>query len=310
MDELMNNIQKAPDPEAQDHHVDPETEPDPGAEAQDAPESPEETVSEPNDQPQKEPVLDKNGKPKKSLGREILEWVLTIAAAVAIALVIRTLLFEPVSVDGRSMQDTLQDREIMFVTKPEYVFGGSPQRFDVVICHYPDRGMTNFVKRVVGLPGDTVAFTDGYLYVNGEKYDEPYINDAYRNGSFRNMDGVVVPAKGDKLSLDWDGSRLHLLLNGEAWLGSTITIDAVSKDNHKLSIDAGLVSYDGKELDESTLEAAVGTEFAVTEDYYFLCGDHRNNSNDSRYIGPVRRSMIRGHVRYVFWPLSDRRAVE
>ena len=132
-----------------------------------------------------EPKIDpKTGKPKKTFGREVLEWVVTIVAAVAIAFVVRTFLFEPVRVDGSSMYgtlvdgeimcDTLQDGEIMLVTKPEYLLG-DPQRFDVVICHYPNRGNTNFVKRVVGLPGDTVAVKDGYLYVNGEKYEEEYL---------------------------------------------------------------------------------------------------------------------------------------
>ncbi|MBR4082392.1 MAG: signal peptidase I [Clostridia bacterium] len=116
----------------------------------------------------------KPAKPKKSFGREVLEWVVTIIAAVAIAFVVRTFLFEPVRVDGNSMYGTLLNGEIMLVTKPEYLLG-DPERFDVVICHYPDRGNTNFVKRVVGLPGDTVAVKDGYLYVNGEKYEEEYL---------------------------------------------------------------------------------------------------------------------------------------
>ena len=100
--------------------------------------------------------------------------MVTIAAAVLIAFVIRTFLFEPVRVDGGSMLETLQDGEIMFVTKYDYLTSG-PERFDVVICHYPNRGSTNFVKRVVGLPGDTVEIRGGYLYVNGERYEEDYI---------------------------------------------------------------------------------------------------------------------------------------
>lgn len=128
--------------------------------------------------PEKEEVvveLDKNGKPKKTVKQEIIEWVVTILAAVAIALVIRTVLFEPVKVDGHSMDYTLADGEVMLVTKPEYIFG-QPQRFDIIICHYPDRGNTNFVKRIVGLPGDEVQIKmDGYLYVNGEKYEEEYL---------------------------------------------------------------------------------------------------------------------------------------
>lgn len=132
----------------------------------------------------------KKEKEKKTFWQELLEWVVTIVAALAIALVVRTFLFELVQVDGCSMNDTLQDGEIMFVTKTEYTtmwldigdkeifripIGGDPERFDVVICHYPGRGGTNFVKRVVGLPGDTVEIRDGYLYVNGVKYEEDYL---------------------------------------------------------------------------------------------------------------------------------------
>ena len=113
----------------------------------------------------------KKDKPKKSVGQEILEWIGTLALAVVIALAVRTWVFEPVKVDGRSMDATLVDGEVMFVTKFDYLFD-EPERFDVVICHYPNRGSTNFVKRVVGLPGDTVEVKDGYLYVNGEKYEE------------------------------------------------------------------------------------------------------------------------------------------
>lgn len=113
-------------------------------------------------------------KEKKPFWREVLEWIVTIIAAVAIAFVVRTFLFEPVRVDGNSMNYTLANGEIMLVTKPEYLLG-EPQRFDVVICHYPGRGNTNFVKRIVGLPGDKVAVLDGFLYVNGEKYEEEYI---------------------------------------------------------------------------------------------------------------------------------------
>ena len=62
----------------------------------------------------------------------------------------------------------------MFVTKLDY-WTGSPERFDIVICHYPGRGSTNFVKRIVGLPGDTVEVKGGYLYVNGDMYEEEYL---------------------------------------------------------------------------------------------------------------------------------------
>ncbi|HML45235.1 MAG TPA: signal peptidase I [Clostridia bacterium] len=113
-----------------------------------------------------EDLADKKG--KKSIGREILEWIVTLAVAVVLALTIRTFLFEPIRVDGSSMKNTLQDGEFMIVTKPEYLLG-DPQRFDVVICRYPDR-TENFVKRLVGLPGDTIGVA------NGEAQHEDYID--------------------------------------------------------------------------------------------------------------------------------------
>ena len=202
----------------------------------------------------------KQRKEEKTLIREILEWTLTIVAAIAVALPIRAFGFELVRVDGKSMDDTLANGEIMFVTKYDYastwlVFpwqddetkekaarittGGNPQRFDIVICRYPGRGDTNFVKRVVGLPGDTVEIRDGYLYINGEKQDEPYISDEYRKGRLNTFGPYSVP-----------------------------------------------------------------------EGEYFVMGDHRNNSNDSRMQGSLPRDMIIGHVRIVLYPFGEIRGIE
>lgn len=202
----------------------------------------------------------KKEKKKKSIKREILEWILTLVVAVLIALPIRAFIFELVRVDGGSMDNTLANGEIMFVTKYDYAStwlclpwqdartqeqakrittGGDPERFDVVICRYPGRGDTNFVKRIIGLPGDTIELRSGYLYINGEPYEEPYIDDAYRSG----------------------------------WLNTF-------------------------------------GPYTVPEGEYFVMGDHRNNSNDSRSQGPITRDMIIGHVRTVLFPFKKIRGIE
>ena len=106
--------------------------------------------------------------------REVLSWIELIAIAAGLAFLIHTFIFQPVRVDGPSMSYTLLDDEYMIVTKYDYWLG-EPERFDVVICRYPGRGRTNFVKRLVGLPGDTVSMLNGTIYVNGEAVDEPYI---------------------------------------------------------------------------------------------------------------------------------------
>ena len=111
----------------------------------------------------------KKQKVKKPLGMEILSWVLTILCALAAALLIRSFVFEPVRVDGESMDDTLADKEIMLVSKYDYsstwlcmpwqsdnasqqaarITFGNPKLLDVVICRYPARGAVNFVKMLV-----------------------------------------------------------------------------------------------------------------------------------------------------------------
>lgn len=205
-------------------------------------------------------MFKKKEKKKKSIKREILEWILTLVVAVLIALPIRAFVFELVRVDGGSMDNTLANGEIMFVTKYDYAStwlclpwqdaetqeqakrittGGEPERFDVVICRYPGRGGTNFVKRIVGLPGDTIELRNGYLYVNGELYEEPYIDDAYRTGRLNTFGPYTVP-----------------------------------------------------------------------EGEYFVMGDHRNNSNDSRSQGPITRDMIIGHVRTVLFPFNKIRGID
>ena len=157
---------------------------------------------------------EKKGKKKKTVAREISEWVLSFVVALLIALPFRAFAFEMVRVEGRSMDNTLAHGEIMLVSKLDYTSvwlsfpwqdksskekaaritaGGDPERFDVVICRYPGRGDTNFVKRVVGLPGDTVEIRCGYLYINNEKYDEPYIPDEYRSGYLNTYGPYTVP---------------------------------------------------------------------------------------------------------------------
>lgn len=179
---------------------------------------------------------------KTNVKKEILSWILTLGSAVLIALFIRTLLFEPIRVDGESMCDTLQNNEIMFVTKPEYILG-VPQRGDVVICKYPGR-TENFVKRLMGVPGDTIAVKNNTVYVNGEALSEPYLTEA------RNDDGF---------SMD------------------TMTLG---------------------------------------EDEFFVMGDNRDNSHDSRnYYGygkpaTLTRSQIVGHVRFVVFPFDKARGID
>ena len=187
----------------------------------------------------------KREKPKKSWKREVFEWVMVFVVAGVIAFVVRTFVFVPVMVDGQSMMNTLQDREFLIATKYDYLLG-DPERFDVVICHYPGRmrpGLLgigevqeDFVKRLVGLPGETIELRAGELYVNGEFVEQDFA----RTESVADFGPYTVP-----------------------------------------------------------------------EGHYFVMGDNRNNSKDSRstLVGALPREMIRGHVRAVVFPFSDAQIV-
>ena len=156
----------------------------------------EEMTETPVEQP--EEGKKKKEKKKKTVQQEIMSWVWTILAAVAIATFVRSAIAEPIRVDGTSMTNTLLDGEVVLVNKMVYgdtvlgkIFYGNtnhlPKRNDIVICRYPNRmegslhlgaslsfdHYTVFVKRVVGLPGDTVEIRNSVLYINGEAVPDP-----------------------------------------------------------------------------------------------------------------------------------------
>lgn len=184
----------------------------------------------------------KNEKKPTNWKKELVSWILTLAVAVAVALPVRAFIFEPIRVDGASMCDTLQDGEVMIVTKPEYLVG-DPERGDVIICKYPGR-KENFVKRVMGVPGDVISIISNVVYRNGEALDEPYLTPS------RNNDGFSM------------------------------------------------------------------APFTLEEGEYFVMGDNRDNSHDSRnyynYYTPaaITRDMIVGHVRWVVFPFDNMRGIE
>lgn len=177
---------------------------------------------------------------KKMIIKETISWILTLGSAVIIALCIRGFVFEPVIVDGNSMQDTLQDHELMFVTKFDYVFG-EPESGDVVICKYPE-STKNYVKRLIGLPGDTIEIKSNTVYRNGVALAETYLTPSRNDSPFyANMD-----------------------------------------------------------------------ERVLGPDEYFVMGDNRDNSRDSRSssVDTLTRNQIKGHVRFVFFPFDSIRAIE
>ena len=127
-------------------------------------------------------------KPKKSVKREIFEWLICFGVAFAVFGLVNTYAFAMIRVDGASMNETLKDGDRMFVTKWD-MRNGEPERLDVVICNYPQGGAYR-VKRVIALPGETVQIEGGTVYINGE----PLVEEAYiEHKSIRPFGPVTVP---------------------------------------------------------------------------------------------------------------------
>jgi signal peptidase I len=106
---------------------------------------------------------------------EAWEWIKALAIAVILAAVIRYFLFAPIVVDGLSMMPTLHDQNRMIVNKFSYQLG-EPDRFDIVVFHAPEE--KDYIKRVIGLPGDHVAYQNDVLYINGVPIEEPFLDGA------------------------------------------------------------------------------------------------------------------------------------
>lgn len=104
---------------------------------------------------------------------ESSDWLKIFIIALILALIIRKFFFSPIIVDGPSMQPTLYDRDQMIVNKFIY-YVKDPDRFDIVIFHASEE--KDFIKRVIGLPGEHVMVKDNILYINGEKVDQPFLH--------------------------------------------------------------------------------------------------------------------------------------
>lgn len=154
----------------------------------------------------------------------VKEWMPYILILLIVVL-IRSFLFTPIKVQGSSMQDTLEGDEIMILWKI-----GEIKRYDIVVADYMENGkkVDTLIKRVYGLPGETIKCEQGMIYVNDHKIDDEYATNT---------------------TLDFD----------------TVTLG---------------------------------------ENEYFLMGDNRRVSKDSRVIGPIHRSEIQGTTDFVLWPFS------
>ena len=212
------------------------------------------------------------------------ETIKIIFQAFLIALVIRTLFFQPFSIPSGSMKDTLLVGDFLFVSKFSYgyskhsfpfsfppfsgrIWAGAPERGDVAVFKLPADGKTDYIKRVIGLPGDTVQVQQGLLYINGTPVERTRIEDYTEPG--RSGAVVTVPRYVETLP---NGVSYHVL----------DLVDRSFTDNTPV--------------------------YRVPEGHYFMMGDNRDNSTDSRYlnmVGYVPAENLIGRADVIFFSTED-----
>lgn len=220
----------------------------------------------PRTPPSMSPIRKENiGEKVVAFGNDLLNFVLIFLLVIAL----RTYVVAPFQVNGQSMNDTLSDQEYIIVNKAVYgeFFGykvGDPQRGDVVVLEPPLDHKIYYIKRVIGLPGETVRFEGNRVVI---------VNDEYPNG----------------YTLDEDYLRC-------------------------------LERSDGKTVNNCNYDNVPRREFKVPEGSYFVMGDNRMNSTDSRFCfsscaspdaSPfLKKEHIIGKTYAVIWPLDRSRTVK
>jgi signal peptidase I len=209
------------------------------------------------------------------------ETVRVVIHALLIAFVIRTFLFQPFNIPSGSMRDTLLIGDFLFVSKYSYgyshysfpfsppifsgrIFGHDPARGDVVVFRLPRDDSTDYIKRVIGLPGDKIQVKEGLLYINGQPVKRERLPD------FRDDE------TGGGLAKRWR----ETLPNGVSYETRDLT-DSGYLDNTKV--------------------------FDVPAGHYFMMGDNRDNSQDSRtpQVGNVPFENLVGKAQIIFFSVKE-----
>ena len=218
---------------------------------------------------------------RKSVLREYVE---AIVVAVALALVIRHFVVQAFKIPSGSMIPTLLVGDHLLVNKFIYRFR-LPERQEVVVFKYPQDRKTDFIKRVVALPGDDVALAAGRLLVNGKEVPDAHASygATLLPGREREMPPFHVPKKGETIKLEGDNVELYRLL-------------VQNELGKRVGVQDGRLVVDGKPLASHT----------VQDDYLFMMGDNRDFSYDSRFWGPVSRDAVVGRAMVIYWSFGDR----
>lgn len=202
---------------------------------------------------------------ERTLLEDILDFVKVFVISAIVILLFVNFVAHPVRVDGKSMYPTLKDGEFGFTNVGGVLLNGV-ERGDIVVVTMEENGQkTHWVKRVIGLPGETVSCVNDVVYINGKALDETkYIDPDYRQ-SF---------------------------------------VDEYHYFNKVENSDLG----DNKRNYNPDFKYKSAIDFKETklgDDEYFVMGDNRPYSKDSRYVGPVKKSQIFAKKMLVLLPISD-----
>ena len=203
----------------------------------------------------------------------IVEYSRSFFPIILIVLILRSFLVEPFRIPSGSMMPTLRDGDFILVNKFAYgirlpvinkkiIDLGNPERGDVVVFRYPENPSVDYIKRVVGVPGDHIAYRDKRLYVNGNKL-------TYEDLGVYEGQGV-----------------------GISMSGANLLAEHLSNESHKVLLERS--HY------ERRYDCMIGNEFTVPEGKYFVMGDNRDNSNDSRFWCAVPDENLVGKA-FLIW---------
>lgn len=216
-----------------------------------------------------------------------LDWTAGLFPVILVVFVLRSFLFEPFKIPSGSMIPTLRIGDLILVNKFHYgvrlpvlntkiLDNHEPQRGDVMVFRYPPQPSLDYIKRVVGLPGDEVAYLNKQLTVNGQPVVKAPQPDFYDSGTLRYSQQF-----GETLS-----GRHYQTLN----------------DRDRPAFIPGVAEFPFKDQCRYSVEGVV---CKVPEGHYFLMGDNRDNSLDSRYWGFVPEANIVGKAFFVWMNFGD-----
>jgi signal peptidase I len=225
-----------------------------------------------------------------------LDWTAGLFPVIFVVFVLRSFLFEPFKIPSGSMIPTLLIGDLILVNKYHYGLrlpvsnaklteGHAVQRGDVVVFHYPPNPNLDYIKRVVGVPGDEVAYVNKKLTINGQPISKDAQPDFFEPDTLS-----YLPQFEEKLPVngaaDANEMRTHRLLN----------------DTTRPAFVAGVSDFPFKDQCQYTPD---GVTCKVPAGHYFMMGDNRDNSLDSRYWGFVPDANIVGKAFFVWMNFGD-----